>query len=77
VRRRVEINHQLTRIADRGANSTNGSKTIPCNLPPKPKFESGETSLIPQFNRLFGDLFRVPEPKPIAVVGLHRSDRTP
>jgi hypothetical protein len=54
----VEINHQVKRIADRGANSMNGSEIIPRGLPPKPKFESGKTSLIPQFNRLFGDLFR-------------------
>ena len=53
----------------------NGSEIISRGLPPKPKFESAKTSLIPQFNRLFGDLFRVPEPKPIAVVGLHGSDR--
>jgi len=53
-----------------------GSEIIPRILPPKPKFESGETFLIAQFN-LFGDLFRVPEPKPIAVVGLHGSDRAP
>jgi hypothetical protein len=64
----VEIDHQTKRIADRDPNSVDGSEIISRILPPKPKFESGETSLIAQFNRLFGDLFRVPEPKPIAVV---------
>ena len=73
----VESSIKRKRIADRDPNSVDGSEIIPRILPPKPKFESGETFLIAQFNRLFGDLFRVPEPKRIAVVGLHGSDRAP